>query len=64
MIDAYEHAIGAVGAMVKKDSKCCCCDHKHKEDCLWLKYLAKYGPEAAHELHTPKCKCYLKIEYG
>ena len=58
--DAYEHAIGAVGAMGKKDAKVCCCFHAHKKDCLWQMYLNKKGEEAAHELHTPKCKCYTK----
>jgi hypothetical protein len=62
VIDAYEHAIGAVGAMVGTDSKSCCCDHDHKKDCLWEKYRAKYGPEAAHKLHTPKCNCYSKLK--
>jgi len=60
--DAYEHAIGAVGAGAKTDMKVCCCMHDHKQDCLWWDYRAKYGPEKAHELHTPKCKCYVKSD--
>lgn len=58
--DAYEHAIGAVGAMGKNDAKVCCCFHAHKKDCLWQLYRDKKGDEAAHDLHTPKCKCYTK----
>jgi len=62
--NAYENAIAAVGAMEQKYSKCCCCDHGHKDDCLWKLYSDRYGLEAAHELHTPKCKCYQKEACG
>lgn len=58
--DAYEQAIGAVGAGAKTDMKMCCCMHDHKKHCLWWDYREKHGAEKAHELHTPKCKCYTR----
>ena len=57
---AYEEAIKVCKARkTKANNESCCCAHPHKKDCKWLKYANENGVEAAHELHSGKCKCNL-----
>ena len=36
----------------------CCCGHKHKPNCAWVReFLNKVGKNFAHERHLPLCQC-------
>ena len=59
MREAYEDAKSAlfIDPKAQECNKGCCCNHKHREDCWWLKYREKYGAEKAHEMHSRPCTC-------
>ena len=60
---AFKNAKNQLKASSAQSSHSCCCGHKHKPDCNWIKELNKNGKEIAHDDHVPKCDCPNKMSH-